>query len=185
VRLEFGRTQSTISLIQIQLRELRDTEGWKQLTDHDGYQFMSWEQFVESEWLRIPAHVATAILEEHDLTKTIGDVATRAQRLAADPETKALAKHGRPAKGTNGNGDNVTFVLKGNSAEYIVRRLKRDAPEIAQALARGEFKSARAAGKAAGFIRDPTPFELAVRAIKKMDGRERAKLIRWIHTEYK
>jgi hypothetical protein len=63
--------------------------------------------------------------------------------------------------------------------------LKRDAPEIAQALARGEFKSARAAGKAAGFIRDPTPFELAVRAIKKMDGRERAKLIRWIHTEYK
>jgi hypothetical protein len=185
VRLEFGRTQSTISLIQIQLRELRDTEGWKQLTDHDGYQFMSWEQFVESEWLRIPAHVATAILEEHDLTKTIGDVATRAQRLAADPETKALAKHGnQPGENNSRNkGSNPTFV--GRGAEYWVRRLKRDAPEIAQALARGEFKSARAAGKAAGFIRDPTPFELAVRAIKKMDGRERAKLIRWIHTEYK
>jgi hypothetical protein len=38
----------------------------------------------------------------------------------------------------------------GNSASYLIRRLKRDNPAVAQALARGEYKSARAAGIAAG-----------------------------------
>ncbi len=41
--------------------------------------------------------------------------------------------------------------------EYLVRRLKRDFPEIAEALARGEYPSARAAAIAAGIIRKPTP----------------------------
>jgi hypothetical protein len=35
--------------------------------------------------------------------------------------------------------------MSSNSAERIVRRLKRDAPEIAKALACGEFASVRAA----------------------------------------
>jgi hypothetical protein len=57
--------------------------------------------------------------------------------------------------------DNVHGLsrLNSNSAERIVRRLKRDAPDIAEALARGEFKSARAAGIAAGIITPPTPLE--------------------------
>jgi hypothetical protein len=46
---------------------------------------------------------------------------------------------------------------RGNSEEYVVRRLKRDAPEIAVALAQGEFSSARAAGIAAGFIKPSPP----------------------------
>jgi hypothetical protein len=45
----------------------------------------------------------------------------------------------------------------GTSEEYVVRRLKRDAPELAAALARGEFPSARAAGIAAGFIKPSPP----------------------------
>ena len=39
----------------------------------------------------------------------------------------------------------------------IVRRLKRDHPELAQSLARGEFDSARAAGIAAGFVKPSPP----------------------------
>jgi hypothetical protein len=45
----------------------------------------------------------------------------------------------------------------GNSSEYVTARLNRDAPEVAKALARGEFKSARAAGIAAGFIKPSPP----------------------------
>jgi hypothetical protein len=41
--------------------------------------------------------------------------------------------------------------LSSNSAERIVRRLKRDRPDIAIALGRGEYKSARAAAKFAKF----------------------------------
>jgi len=46
---------------------------------------------------------------------------------------------------------------RGNSSEYVARRLKRDAPELAAALARGEFPSARAAGIAAGFVKPSPP----------------------------
>jgi hypothetical protein len=46
---------------------------------------------------------------------------------------------------------------QGNSSEYVARRLKRDAPELAAALARGEFPSARAAGIAAGFVKPSLP----------------------------
>jgi hypothetical protein len=46
---------------------------------------------------------------------------------------------------------------RGNSEEYVVRRLKRDAPELATALARGDFPSARAAGIAAGFVKPSPP----------------------------
>jgi len=45
----------------------------------------------------------------------------------------------------------------GTSEEYVVRRLKRDTPELATALARGEFPSARAAGIAAGFVKPSPP----------------------------
>jgi len=50
----------------------------------------------------------------------------------------------------------------GNSGQYVVGRLKRDAPEIAEALARGEFPSARAAGIAAGFIK-PSPSSIQLK----------------------
>jgi len=55
-----------------------------------------------------------------------------------------------------GDDSNVSSS-RGNSGEYIVRRLKRDAPDLATALARGELKSARAAGIAAGFIKPSPP----------------------------
>lgn len=48
-------------------------------------------------------------------------------------------------------------LARGTSKEYVVRRLKRDAPELATALARGEFPSARAAGIAAGFVKPSPP----------------------------
>lgn len=54
-------------------------------------------------------------------------------------------------------GYSSNVVHRGNSEEYVVRRLKRDAPELAAALARGEFPSARAAGIAAGFVKPSPP----------------------------
>lgn len=56
-------------------------------------------------------------------------------------------------------GDDVTFSQKGNSAAYLAARIKRDAPEIAAAVERGEYRSMRAAAKAAGIIREKTRVE--------------------------
>jgi hypothetical protein len=53
--------------------------------------------------------------------------------------------------------DHGNVVPRGQSSEYRIARLKRDAPELAAALARGEFPSARAAGIAAGFVKPSPP----------------------------
>ena len=45
-------------------------------------------------------------------------------------------------------GDNITLKRGTTGAAYLQARLRRDAPEVAVALERGEFKSARGAAKA-------------------------------------
>jgi len=71
-----------------------------------------------------------------------------------------LKPHGRPKKDEGRKDDNVIFSespkSQGNSADYIKARLRRDHPEIAEELEAGEFKSARQAGIAAGFVK-PVP----------------------------
>lgn len=74
-------------------------------------------------------------------------------KLGPPPEAGLANPSGK--KKDLGYHDNVG--RRGTSGEYVVRRLKRDAPDLAAALARGEFSSARAAGIAAGFIKPSPP----------------------------
>ena len=53
-------------------------------------------------------------------------------------------------------GDIIPLKHRSTSAAYLQARLRRDAPEVADALERGEFKSARAAAIKAGIIK-PVP----------------------------
>jgi hypothetical protein len=63
-----------------------------------------------------------------------------------------LAPKLREKTGRAKNGDNVTVSpVRGNSETYIVRRLKRDRPDLAELVLDGKM-SARAAGIAAGFV---------------------------------
>ena len=86
------------------------------------------------------------------------------QEQRIEPVTKAeveaaLGSHGgdrRSAKAMQDQGDNGTLKRGSNSAAYLQARLRRDAPEVADALERGEFKSARAAAIKAGIIK-PVP----------------------------
>jgi hypothetical protein len=50
----------------------------------------------------------------------------------------ALVNQGRPSKG-----DNVTFSTdeRGNNPTYTLRRLKRDNPELADRVVRGELSA--------------------------------------------
>jgi hypothetical protein len=103
-------------------------------------------------------------------------VAAHARELAASEDVQPL---GPPAPQKDGPSPNPTGKTKvdninhgqskgGTGAEYLVRRLKRDAPEVAAQLAQGAFKSARAAAVAAGIVKVATRVETAVRAIRKM-----------------
>jgi hypothetical protein len=96
-----------------------------------------------------------------------------AQDLAADPKLPAAGdpKGGRPEKNL---ANSYVLPTSSTSAARIVAKLKRDAPEIAERLAAGEFKSARSAARAAGFKVDTPPLTLARRAWKRMSPDERA-----------
>ena len=102
-----------------------------------------------------------------------------AQDLAADPVvTKLLAKPGRPPNKEAGKGAIGTISRGPNHADYLVRRLKRDAPDIATALASGEYRSARAAAIAAGIVKVLTPFQRIKKLLPKLTSAERAQLRR-------
>jgi len=67
----------------------------------------------------------------------------------------AFGEHGgdrRSVQARENQGDIVPLKHRSNSAAYLKARLRRDAPELADALNRGEIKSVRAAEIEAGII---------------------------------
>jgi hypothetical protein len=62
----------------------------------------------------------------------------------------------------------------GTTSRYRIARLKRDHPTIAEALARGEYRSVHAAAKAAGLVRELTPLDYLHRYWRKVSPKERA-----------
>jgi hypothetical protein len=51
--------------------------------------------------------------------------------------------------------NNVRLVNHGNSRAYLLTRLACDHPDIFDAFTRGEYRSAYAAAKAAGIVKEP------------------------------
>jgi hypothetical protein len=66
----------------------------------------------------------------------------------------AIGKHGGDRRSAQAKGDQGSdrTLKRGDNAAYLQARLRRDAPEVADALERGEIKSARAAAIEAGII---------------------------------
>ena len=85
------------------------------------------------------------------------------QQQRPEPVTKqeievALGSHGGDRRSPQAREDQADIVSMkhGNQAAYLQARLRRDEPKIADALERGEFRSARAAAIEAGIIK-PVP----------------------------
>ena len=147
------------------VRALREENNFQKLTNARGERFLAWEDFCRTP----PPYGFGMSAEEVDV---LIDSKPLAQQMANDPVVKKLGERGNH-EGKNQFStdevrlsDNQTSKVenRGGSAEYLVRRLKRDAPAIAEALGRGEYKSARAAGIAAGIVKPETPYQLMIRA---------------------
>jgi hypothetical protein len=84
----------------------------------------------------------------------------------------------------NNEPDKVRFVRHyGNDASYLLRRLKRDCPEVLGALLRGEYPSVRQAAIAAGIVKEPSPLDKARRAFEKLNPVERAQFLATVTVE--
>jgi len=92
---------------------------------------------------------------------------------SADEARRLLAEHGISAAtavmkdarkvGVHGGArqqvDNVNLNKGGNSAQYLAGLIKRDHPDIAAAVERGEYRSIRAAAIAAGIVKVKSPLD--------------------------
>ena len=86
---------------------------------------------------------------------------------------EAGALGGRGHKAVANGHSFVASATSSNAIQRIVRRLKRDAPDIAAALGRGEYRSARAAAIAAGIVKPPTALDQLRRAWRRATPDER------------
>ena len=97
--------------------------------------------------------------------------------------TEPLPRHGEVGRGRN-RVDNINSIPAptegGTSAEYLKSRLARDAPEVLEQLRAGEFKSVRAAAKAAGIVKEPTRLEILKKTWTKADADERLRFLEWV-----
>lgn len=100
---------------------------------------------IPPDWVRM----AAAVLE------TTGENLSKAE-IDHAIELKSHGGDRRSEQAQQNQGDIITLKRGTTGADYIKARLRRDHPEIAEALERGEFKSARAAAIEAGIIK-PVP----------------------------
>ena len=130
--------------------QLREGGGWEQLRSTRGVPFRSFDHFCSD---ANGFGIKRAALED---------------KLGVQP----LAKHGTNQH-SRGLDDVKSSTGSGNASSYLIARLKRDAPEIADRLIAGEFPSVRAAARAAGMKVDTPAPVLAHRAWKRMTPDER------------
>lgn len=120
-------------------------EFYEELGYSSADEMLEEELQIPPDWVRMAAAVLEATGE--NLSKAEVDHAIE------------LKKHGgdrRSQQARQDQGADRTLKRGSESADYIKARLRRDHPEIAKALERGEFRSARAAAIKAGIIK-PVP----------------------------
>ena len=136
---------------------------WEQRTDRNGEPFKSFEAFV--------THRLWHGLEIKSISKLLDFVQEDPKVVKmVEGEVEGCGDHGG-ANNPNGKNqhtkqvgqvDNINLTNDepkgGTSATYLLKRLKRDAPEMAEAYIQGEYKSVRAAAIAAGIVKVPTEF---------------------------
>lgn len=153
--------------------------GWEKIHDSKKRPFKSFIDFCKHKRPlglgRDPAEIDQIIAEGK---------AKSAQELVADQNVRVREQPGNPT-GHNQHTPKESLQSQdstyGNSSSYLVGKLKRDAPQIAEALGRGEYPSARAAGIAAGIVKVPTPLGLLKRSWAKASKSEKDQFLDWIN----
>lgn len=114
-------------------------------------------------------HLFSEFTMRTDLART--QVEHRSQGSRTDQHGYIITK----LRGENSSGG-------GTSAAYLLRRLARDEKHknILAAYERGEFKSVRAAAKAAGLVKEPTAFDQIKKLLAKTTQAERQELVQFI-----
>ena len=121
----------------------------------------------------------TEMLQSEGLAQRLRKIRRRINQLEGKTINAADNHNPKPS------GDIVTSngLGKGNAADYLTARLKRDYDDIFQRLAAGEFTSVRQAAIAAGIVKVPTTLEAFLKLWKKASAEEREKIRIFCNTD--
>ena len=161
------------------LGSLEGSGGFRLLTDRHGTPFPTLEAFCREKrpfGLGYDKSLLDAIITER----------RTAQARANDAQLPILTFPGRPTKADS----NVCVTnITSTGADYLLARVRRDAPEVFARVQRGEITSARAAAKEAGFLRErwsvpaAHPQAIARYLARKMDRDQVSELIACLYDE--
>lgn len=163
-----GETKKTLSVLKndatsagARLRALREVKAWKALG------LVGW----------------SVLLSTIGLTDNEAESLIKAKRGQTIGDIVPLAKHGGDRKGQPEQVDNIKLHAGGTGSDYLLRRMKRDMPEILKQLEAGDFQSVRQAAIAAGIVKVKTPAEQAIHWLKKCSQDEWNAVIDWMNEQ--
>lgn len=170
--------ESNARHLQAWVRLMEQHAGYRQLTDRRGQTFKTYESFCKEcppFGLGYESDVIDRIIKERE----------SAQTIAAKLDGKTVnAGPGPLTQEEKANGHIVPIKsdgAHGNAADYLARRIKRDAPEVFSRLEQGEYRSVRAAAIDAGIVRVPTALQELQRIWRKASVEERRAFHDWLH----
>jgi hypothetical protein len=145
------RTDSDCRGLALMVRELQREEFWRQL-------FSDWETCCQALFNR-PAVWVEQVVEGVRVLHAQGHTEAVPLQLAIDQaRSQPLAEHRRPtAEEREVKGSDRTFMPRGETQAYLLRRIARDQPELLDDIGPDKpHRSVRAAAIAAGIIK-PVP----------------------------
>jgi hypothetical protein len=146
--------------------------AWALMNKRDGSKFTGLEEFCEypepwglgRPWKVIKPYLV-ALHGKAAVAAQVAPLAPVGAPLGSRNNPVGRAANTQPEQDETGsNVDDVNISSSaepkgGNSTEYLAARIKRDAPEVAEALGRGEYSSVRQAAIAAGVVKPKTPLQ--------------------------
>jgi len=148
------RTDQEVSALKYGLREFRQGDRWKQLTDENNNPFRSWKDYVtyrEPFGLGMTVEEANAVMDAPDDRQPLQAVLAAHYQALDQRDRLNLRRPGRPSAETVYQ-NTVVHGLRptGRSTEAALRRLRRDRPDIHARVLAGEI-TANAGMVEAGF----------------------------------
>ena len=177
----FEGTESLFKTFPIAIKRIINEKLWAERTDRNGQPFKSFESFATSPlWHGLE-------IKSMDILKGYVREDPKVVNLV-EREMKEWKKQGEHEGNqyTERNVDNVNIPMPkgGNQSTYLLKRLKRDAPEIADDYIDGKYPSVRQAAIAAGIVKVPTPYQAALKAVTKLSRSEWLELRQYMDFEY-
>lgn len=147
-----------------------------------------WETYADGWYKDRDTFLRKVVLIDYDLTEqSLSEIVARLRRgenvrltLAERTVDRAIVVESLAGHGEVGNGRGSKTTSIGRGADYLTARIKRDRPDIAERMQRGEFRSVRAAAIEAGLVSRPDPMQQAKRAFERLPPEERDEFIQWL-----